>query len=344
MKIVVTGGIGNVGSATVQRLVSHGHQVKILDRRSEGAIPGAELVRCDITDYMSLTDQFTGQDAVIHLAGLPYPGAGTGPEIFRINCSGTYNVFEAAAKSGIRRVVCASSINAFGFNFGIKPFPIRYFPIDEDHPGVTTDPYSFSKQVLEDIAAYYWRRDRISSICFRLPWVYQKSLVDMWMGKDYFTNYRDQFNSMLALPNPEREQKMQELIAWHNDLRSQRIFEKSWENESEETPDFMNGADSKMLMFFGWTDFWAVISAEDSAQAFEKAVTTSYDGSHAFYVHEKLNSVGLPAEELAKVFYPEVKARKRPLEDAECLVDMSRVQQLIGYEPEFSLIELVKEK
>lgn len=342
MKIIVTGGIGNVGSAVVQRLVSRGHQVKVLDRRAEGEIPGAELVRCDITDFQALGGQMNGQEAVIHLAGLPYPGAGTGPEIFRINCSGTYNVYEAAAKAGVRRVVCASSINALGFNFGIEPFPIRYFPIDEDHPGITTDPYSFSKQVLEDIAAYYWRREGISSICFRLPWVYQKSLVDMWMGKDYFINYRKLFNNMLA--DPEGDQKMRELIAWHNNLRAQRVFEKSWEDEGEEIPDFLKTATPQLLMFFGWTDFWAVISAEDSAQAFEKAVSAHYDGSHALYVHERFNSVGLPAEELASVFYPEVKARKRALKDAECLVDMSRAQQLIGFEPEYSLIDLVQEK
>ena len=52
------------------------------------------------------------------------------------------------------------------------------FPIDEDHPTYTTDPYSFSKQVIEDIGAYFWRREGISSVFLRFPAVY-----DMDEGK-----------------------------------------------------------------------------------------------------------------------------------------------------------------
>ncbi len=55
-------------------------------------------------------------------------------------------------------MVTASSINALGFNFGIKSFPIQYFPLDEAHPSFTTDAYSFSKQIIEEVAAYYWRQ------------------------------------------------------------------------------------------------------------------------------------------------------------------------------------------
>lgn len=342
MKIVVTGGIGSVGTPLVQRLIQNGHEVKIIDRRGEGEVAGAELSRCDITDFEAIKGQLKGQDAIIHLAGLPYPGAGTGPEIFRINASGTYNLFEAAAQAGIKRVVCASSINALGFNFGLRRFPIQYFPIDEDHPGVTTDPYSFSKDILEQIAAYYWRRDGITSICFRLPWVYQKSMVDMWMGKEFFSNYRKVFEQIASLPKRERDEQMRQLITWHDGLRSQRAFEQSWEDSGPE----MNWQQesTKLLMFFGWTDFWAVISGEDSAQAFEKAVTAKYEGSHILYVHEYRNAAGIEAERLAEVFFPEVITRKRPLRGTECLVDMTRAQQMIDFEPIYSLIKLVSEQ
>ena len=72
-----------------------------------------------------------------------------GKQIFQINAAGSFNVYQAAADAGIKRVVSASSINALGFNFGVKASRIRYLPIDEDHPNVTTDAYSFCKEVLD---------------------------------------------------------------------------------------------------------------------------------------------------------------------------------------------------
>jgi nucleoside-diphosphate-sugar epimerase len=91
--------------------------------------------------------------------------------LFHINCTGTFNVYQAAAEEGIKRVVSASSINALGFNFGGVPFQLSYLPIDEAHPTQTSDVYSLSKQILEDTADYFWRRDGISGVCLRLPFV-----------------------------------------------------------------------------------------------------------------------------------------------------------------------------
>ena len=128
MRILVTGGIGNVGRTLVAQLVQHGHQVKVVDRHEPVEIAGAEYAQCDITDFGALRAQVRGQEGVIHLAGIPNPNGASGPEIFRINCAGTYNVYEAAAQEGIKRVACASSINAFGFNFGIQSFPSATYP------------------------------------------------------------------------------------------------------------------------------------------------------------------------------------------------------------------------
>ena len=167
MNILVTGGLGSVGRPLVKLLVKNGHAVKVIGRRPEAEveaelIPGASYTSCDINEFSSIRQQVRGMDTVIHLAAIPAPMMAPGVEIFRINCSGTFNVYEAAAQEGIRRVVTASSINWLGFNFGIKSFPIQYFPLDEAHPNFTTDAYSFSKQIIEEVAAYYWRREGIS--------------------------------------------------------------------------------------------------------------------------------------------------------------------------------------
>ena len=165
MKILITGGAGNVGKGVVAFLVERGHQVRVIDRKIDPQQQqnSVEYAACDITNYDALREQVRGMDGIIHLAAYPYPAAAPGPEIYRVNTHGTYSVFEAAASEGIRRVTCASSINAFGFNYGIKEGPLDYFPIDEAHRTFTTDAYSFSKAITEEIAAYYWRREGISS-------------------------------------------------------------------------------------------------------------------------------------------------------------------------------------
>src|SRR5690242_7334654 len=105
MKILVTGGVGRVGGPVVARLARHGHQVTVLDRKATDENPD---VRCvDITDFAALCEQAQGHEAIIHLAALPSPSMAPPPETFRINSTGTFNVFEAAAVTGIRRVVCA---------------------------------------------------------------------------------------------------------------------------------------------------------------------------------------------------------------------------------------------
>ncbi len=145
MKVLVTGGIGNVGTQVIARLSGHGHEVTVIGRRPGMQAPGATYRQCDITDIDALVATTGGMDAVVHLAAYGNPGMGTPDVIFRVNCQGTMNVYEAAARCGIRRVVTASSINALGYGFGVREWDIRYFPIDEDHPTFTTDAYSFSK-------------------------------------------------------------------------------------------------------------------------------------------------------------------------------------------------------
>ena len=214
MRILITGGTGDVGRATVARLVGEGHDIRVLGRR-ETTVSGAEYAVCDVTDFPGLLEQCRDREAIVHLAAIRMPLLDESQEVFRVNCTGTYNIFEAAARCGIRRVVAASSINALGYFFGTKKVPIEYFPIDEDHPTLTTDAYSFSKQIVEEIAAYYYRREGISSICLRLPGVmnletasqgnmfdgFDDKAPDLWrrFGRDNFWTLIDDRDAALAI-------------------------------------------------------------------------------------------------------------------------------------------------
>ena len=341
MKVLVTGGAGNVGQGVVAYLARKGHQVRVVDWRlnQRDSLPGVEYNPCDITDFSALREQACGQEAIVHLAAFPYPGAAPGPDMFRVNCSGAYNLFEAAAAEGIRRVSCASSINALGYNYGVKSFPIRYFPIDEDHPTLTTDPYSFSKQTLESIASYYWRRDGISSTCLRMPFVYTVDQQMSQMAKGFMQNFYRLYRDLAALPAPERRAQVDQLLAGLEEQRANRVWEKPFKPAPGESEEQGFDLDNPALLLFGYTDFWAILSVEDAAQAFEQSLLADFEGSHPLFLSERSNSLGLPSEELLSCFYPQVTERRQPLPNSSSLVSFEKAHRLIGYEPRHNVIQ-----
>jgi len=326
MKILVTGGMGEIGRPTVTWLLAHGHEVRVLDVRVDDPIPGADCRAGDVADFAALRAHVAGMDGVVHLAAYRHPSLALSQEMFRVNVGGTFNVFQAAAEAGIRRVVCASSINALGYNFGVK-FPegqLHYFPIDEAHPLYTTDPYSFSKQMIEEIGAYFWRRDGVSSVSLRFPAVYDLHAPGPSILRAFVLACHEQTAAILALPEPERKERVRGIVAEFE----RRAASREWERKFDLT--FPDGA-----VMFGRSNFWTSLDVRDAAQAIEKGLLASYEGSHAVYVTDARNFVGLPSEELARVFFPEVTMRKKPLDGAETLVSIAKARNLTGFEPQY---------
>ena len=337
MRILVTGGAGSVGRAVVTRLVQHGHEVRVIGRRAGVIIEGAQYVQCNVTDWDTLREQVRGRDAIVHLAAIPVPWGHAGQEVFRTNCQGTFNVYQAAATEGIQRVACASSINALGYQFGIKRFDIHYLPVDEEHPTFTTDPYSFSKQITEDIAAYYWRREGISSVCLRLPWVYEATPESLGRIKDDLSRLRHSIDELLSLPDDERQERMHPFILRIERLRAARAPDMPRQERARIEQGYTR---PEVSASFWRSILWASIHPEDSAQAFEKGLLADYEGSHPLFVCDSHNAAGIEAETLAHVFYPEVQARKRPLGGTESLVNIDKAKELIGFMPELPISQM----
>ena len=336
MNILVTGGAGNVGKGVVTYLLQQGHQVRVIDRKIEGQIAGAEYADCDITAYAAVREQVRGMQGIIHLAAYPYPGAAPGPELFRVNATGTYNVFEAAAAEGIRKVTCASSINAFGYNYGVKDFPIQYFPIDEDHQPYTTDPYSFSKGITEEIAAYYWRRDEIASTCLRMPWVYQITPEWAEMGNTYRQQFEQAIEQFFRLPAGQQAEKVARYQAEMASYRASRAAEQPFDPNAPQDEDM---EDPSHMLFFGYTDFWSMISVEDTAYAFEQSLLADFTGSHPLFITERENNLGIESEVLLRLMFPQVTARRRPIPGSSNILSYDRARDLIGFEPRYLLRE-----
>jgi nucleoside-diphosphate-sugar epimerase len=165
MRIAVTGGSGKLGRSVVRRLVDDGHEVVNLDRVGER---GSGTVLIDLTDYGQVADAIAGVDghhrgldAVVHLAAVPAPGILPDVATFHHNMLATYNLFQAARRAGIRRIVYASSETVLGLPFDTDP---PYVPVDEEYPARPESTYSLVKHLEEQMAVQLTRWDPELSI------------------------------------------------------------------------------------------------------------------------------------------------------------------------------------
>jgi len=328
MKVLITGGIGNVGTAIIERLARKGFSLRVIGRRAGMTVANAHYAQCDITDIDGLKRQVAGMDAIVHLAAFGNPSLGTPDVVFKMNCQGTFNVYEAAAKAGIKRVVTASSINALGFGMGVRDFRVDYFPIDEAHPTSPTDAYSFSKNVVESIADFYWRRDGISGACLRLPAVVPPPHYDEAAIKAVAAKCRAEAQEMLSLSPEQRRVRYDGYMKALDGARSIRA--------AELPPKGWQGAVPGHVLMQMRQDLWTAVDDRDSAQATEKALTGAYTGSNVLFINDSHNHTGVPSKTLVELFYPYVTTWKKPLGDYDTLVSIDKARALLGYEPEYS--------
>ena len=326
MNLLVTGGTGHVGAATVARLVAGGHEVAVVGRRGDPGVPGAVYRVCDIMDEGAMRETARGFEAIVHLAALPAPTRGTAAEVFRVNASGTFNVYAAAESAGIGRVVTASSINALGYNYGHKPCPIVRLPIDESHPRFTTDAYSFSKETTEEIAGYFHRRAGISSVCLRFPWVAPANETGEERVRARWQACRAMFDRLAALSESERRAWTAHLAACWEALRTAGALE---------SPDRQRQNELMLRdpLFAGHSNFWTLLDERDAAQAVERSLLARLDGSHAVFVNDDHNWTGLESRALAALYHPG--AACADLAGTASLVSIEAVRRLIGFAPEF---------
>jgi len=146
----------------VNELREHGYEVAPTDLAATRDDLEAGALQADLTDYGQAREALEGAETVVHLANIPAPGLRTPSMTFTANVAMNFNVFHAAARLRLRRVVWASSETTLGVPFGIgsseTPFmeaeglPPRYAPVDEDHYPVPTMTYALSKVASETIA------------------------------------------------------------------------------------------------------------------------------------------------------------------------------------------------
>lgn len=114
MKVLLTGGSGDLGHTLVPRLLDKGDTPVILDPRAPLDLkPGAVFIQGSILERAKLSELIDGCDCMVHIAawhGIHEARGEKNPyEFFDLNVRGTFEVFEAAASLGINKVVYIST-------------------------------------------------------------------------------------------------------------------------------------------------------------------------------------------------------------------------------------------
>jgi dTDP-4-dehydrorhamnose reductase len=334
MRVLVTGSNGDIGKAISKRLLTKGWHVHMIDQKEEATLAGISYSQCDIMNFEALKTQMQGCDAVIHLAAIRAPLMAPNQDVFRINVAGTFNVYEAAAQLGIKRVVQASSINAIGCAWQVDEIYPQYFPLDENHPRFTNDSYSLSKQMVEDIAEYFYHRDGISGTSLRFPWVYNRKrhISQTYLERlEHSRNFtRELVEQDVATQRARLEPLHQEVIAY----RKTRPFEFL---QAQKHLPFQQQHSNPLwyIYLFERFNFWVALDDRDAAQALEKSITASYEGSHPLFINYPRNTLGLDSNALVKTFYPQIK--NVTLNADEALVSTNKANSLLDFKAEYPL-------
>ena len=156
-KILVTGAAGRIGSCVADGLRSIGkYEVAATDIRPD---PEHGVGKLDITDGEAVAAALEGIDTVLHFGWAKDEDDFLG-KVLPINVTGAYHIYEGARKSGVSRVIFASSNHATGFykvGEHIKP---------EDHRPDSF--YGLSKSYIELLGRYYSDKYGVSSVNIRI--------------------------------------------------------------------------------------------------------------------------------------------------------------------------------
>lgn len=181
-RILLTGAAGGLGKVLRETLRPYARILRLSDiaalAPSQG--PHEEIVPCDLTDKDAVDALLEGVDAVVHLGGIsverPFE------EVVEANIRGTYHLYEAARRNGVRRVVFASSNHVIGFHRqGVR--------LDSQSPRRPDGYYGLSKSFGEDLASFYHDRYGIETVSLRIGSSYPKPrnrrMMHTWLS------YRD---------------------------------------------------------------------------------------------------------------------------------------------------------
>jgi len=304
MRILVTGGMGFIGSSLARRLVSDGAQVTLCDAMIDGyggnpaniaELRGrVEVDASDVRDAAAMERLVDGRDIVFHLAAQvshvmslsnPYPD-------IDINIKGTAVVLEACRKKNPRAVIVRSGTRG---QYG----PAVKLPVSEDTPSDPRGIYEISQLSSEMICRTYTRIHGIRTVPLRLTNIYG--------------------------PRAQMRHSQFGVVNWFVRLAL----------EGRPIPIFGTG---KILRDFLYVDdcVEALVAAATSPAAVGEILNVGHDRPSTFLeVAEILREIVPDTRIEFTEFSPERKAQ----EPGDFVSDITKIRRLLGWEPKTSLRE-----
>lgn len=162
MKILITGARGTIGQKLIALLEAE-HKLCLLSRSQ--VLDDLRWIQADVTNFESVLKAMAGVDVVIHLAIATgyegdYEDDAFNDQRFDINVKGTYNVFEAAKRMGVKRVIYTSSLTVVWGALG---------GVASDALAQPVGTYALTKHLGEQVAQYYAQQHGLSVVCLRIP-------------------------------------------------------------------------------------------------------------------------------------------------------------------------------
>ena len=160
-KIVLTGAAGRLGSYLREPLTKMANELVSTDLADDiGQLyEGERYAKADLQSLEQMESVIEGADMVVHFGAIgdeaPFE------TILGPNIVGAYNVWEAAYRHGVRRVVYASSVHAVGMHS-------RTDGIDLNAPHKPDTFYGLAKCFAEDLASLYWDKRGVEAVCMRI--------------------------------------------------------------------------------------------------------------------------------------------------------------------------------
>lgn len=160
-KLVLTGAAGRLGSYLREPLTRMCDELVSTDRVAEiGKLyEGESYVQADLTDLAAMEAIVKDATMVVHFGAIG--DEAPWDDILQSNIIGAYNVWEAAYRQGVKRVVYASSVHAVGMH-------LKTDTIGLDAPHKPDTYYGLAKCFAEDLASLYWDKRGIESVCMRI--------------------------------------------------------------------------------------------------------------------------------------------------------------------------------
>ncbi|MSR83859.1 MAG: NAD(P)-dependent oxidoreductase [Candidatus Latescibacteria bacterium] len=158
-KVLITGAAGSIGTEMRARLKER-YTLRLLDRLPVPEPEGEALV-CDLGDLAGLEVACAGMDAVVHLAGNPN-GGGSWESLLEDNIRGTYHLFEAARRQGVKRIIFASTNHVTGY------YEYEHIYTTPEMLARPDSLYGVSKAFGEDLGRFYVDEHGMGVICLRI--------------------------------------------------------------------------------------------------------------------------------------------------------------------------------